>query len=294
MPRPHGEDKHLNCNERILIEKLLKAGWSKAGIAGELQRHDSTIRREIRMGTVEHLNSDLTTSSVYNADRAQDVHDLNAGARGAPVKLMAGRSSVLFISRFIRVKRWSPKVVAARMKEKGMPDALCAKSIYNYINQGRVPGVGSETLWEKRNRRKNARKTLCRLPRKAPQRRKRIDERPDEVASRIIFGHREIDLVVGGKEGGKGALMTLTEHKTRLVRIRKLKDRTQTSVLNALKALERMMGAGPFRTVFKSITADNGSEFLDVESMEKSAFSSRKRTQIYYTAEEMFNLEQAA
>jgi IS30 family transposase len=234
------------------------------------------------MGTVEHLNTDLTTSMVYNADRAQDVRDLNASAKGAPVKLMAGRSAVLFISYYIRVKRWSPEVVAARMKIKGMPDALCAKSIYNYIDQGWIQGVANETLWEKRKRRKNARKTLRRLPRKAPQRRKRIDERPEEVGTRTVFGHWEIDLVVGGKEGGKEALLTLTERKTRFVHIRKLKDRTQAAVLNALGAMERMMGSGAFRAVFKSITADNGSEFLDVESMEKSAFSRRKRTQMYY------------
>lgn len=274
--------KHLNRNERILIEKLLKAGWSKPRIAGELERDYSTIRREIARGAVNHLNSDLTISIVYNADRAQDVHDLNASAKGVSVKLMAARSSVLFISYFIRVKRWSPEAVAARMKEKGMPDALCAKSIYNYIDQGWIPGVANETLWEKRLRRKRARRTLRRSPLRAPQRRKSIEERPGEVDARGVFGHWEIDLVVGGKEGGKGALMTLTERKTRLVRIRKLKDRTQASVLNALKAMERMMGAGAFRSVFKSITADNGSEFLDAQSMERSAFSNRKRTQLYY------------
>jgi transposase, IS30 family len=251
-------------------------------MAEELERSYSTIRREIINGMVEHLNSDLTSSRVYNADRAQDIHDLNASAKGASVKLMAGQSTVLFISYFIRVKRWSPEVVAARMKEKGMPDALCAKSIYNYIDQGWVPRVSNETLWEKRTRRKNARKALHRHPPKAPQRRKRIEERPDEVNERIVFGHWEIDLVVGGKQGSKEALMTLTERKTRLIRIRKLKDRTQASVLKALRSMESVMGSRAFRAVFKSITADNGTEFLDVEAMERSAFSNRKRTQLYY------------
>jgi len=274
--------KHLNYNERIVIEKLLKAGLKKVQVAKELERSCSTIRREVANGTVEHLNSDLTTSMVYNADRAQDVHNLNVSAKGASVKLLAGRSAVLFISYFIRVKRWSPEVVAVRMKEKGMPDALCAKSIYNYIDQGWIPGVSNETLWEKRLRRKNARKTLCRQPPKAPQRRKNIDERPDEVEARIVFGHWEIDLVIGGKNGSKEVLMTLTERKTRMVRVRKLKDRTQASVLKALRSMESAMGTCAFRAVFKSITADNGTEFIDVESMEKSAFSNQKRTQLYY------------
>ena len=41
------------------------------------------------------------------------------------------------------------------------------------------------------------------------------------------------------------------------------------------------MGTGAFRTVFKSITADNGSEFLDHEALERSV-SAGTRTHIYY------------
>ena len=61
--------------------------------------------------------------------------------------------------------------------------------------------------------------------------------------------------------------MTLTERKTRLVRVRKLKNCTQASVLKALRSMESAMGTRAFRAVFKSITADNGTEFLDVESI---------------------------
>jgi IS30 family transposase len=274
--------KHLNHTERILIEKLFKAKWSKAKIAEELERDRRTIEREIDRGTVERLNSDLTKSLVYNADRAQDVHDLNATAKGAAVKLLSGSAAVAFIAYYIGKLGWSPEAVAARMKSKGMPDALCAKSIYNYIDQGWIPGVSNETLWEKRKRRKNARKTVLRHPPKAPKRRKSIEKRPDEVDTRATFGHWEIDLVVSAKNSSKAALLTLVERKTRHMLIRKLNDRTQESVHGALKGIERMMGAKTFRAVFTSITADNGVEFLDVEKMEQSAFSSKKRTELFY------------
>ncbi len=46
--------------------------------------------------------------------------------------------------------------------------------------------------------------------------------------------------------------MTLTERKTRLVQVRKLKDRTQASVLKALRSMESTMGTRVFRAVFKS------------------------------------------
>lgn len=274
--------KHLNYTEHILIKKLLRGGISKAEIAKQLERDYSTVRREVKLGMVERLNSDLITSRVYNADRALDVHELNASAKGAPVELLAGRSAVTLISCYIRVWRWAPEAISAFVRAKGMPDALCAKSIYNYIDQGWIAGIFNESFWEKRKRRQNARKNVVRHPPKAPQRRKSIEKRPDEVDMRESFGHWENDLVVGCKGGSKAVLLTLTERKTRAIRIRKLNDRTQSSVLGALKSIEREMGSGAFRNVFKGITADNETEFLDVEGMHKSAFSGRKRTQMYY------------
>jgi len=109
-----------------------------------------------------------------------------------------------------------------------------------------------------------------------------MDQRPEEVESREVFGHGEIDLVVGGKGTGKPVLMTLIERKTRKSILRKLPDKTQASVLKSLKGIERSMGVEAFRLAFKSITADNGSEFLDVEAIERSGFSRKKRTHLYY------------
>ncbi len=89
--------KYLNWNDRILIEGFLKAGMSESNIAKELARDRRTINREVERGLVEHLNSDLTTHVAHNADRAQDVHDLNASAKGPAVKLKANSVAVKFI-----------------------------------------------------------------------------------------------------------------------------------------------------------------------------------------------------
>jgi hypothetical protein len=42
------------------------------------------------------------------------------------------------------------------------------------------------------------------------------------------------------------------------------------------------MGQKMFRRIFKSITADNGSEFLDIEAIEASVFGTQRRTHIYF------------
>lgn len=273
--------KHLNWNERILIEGFLKSKMKRLWIAEELGRDRRTIAREIERGMVDHINSDLTVTSVYNADRAQDVHELNATAKGPKVKLKTNSTAVEFIRCYIGIKKWSPEAIAARMKQKGMEDAVCSKTIYNHIDKGEIPGVSNETLWEKRNRGKKH-KSLTRRAKRATPPGRGIDERPAEVEDRSELGAWEIDLVVSGKGKGKAALLTLTERKTRKEIIRKLKDSTQFSVVRAMNGIERQMGQEAFKAVFKSITADNGSEFLDFEALEKSVFSRAKRTHIYY------------
>lgn len=278
---PSRKGKYLNWNERILIEGFLKAGMTISQIAEQLGRNRRTVEREIVRGQVEHLNSDLTTSWVYNANRAQDVHDQNVSAKGPSVKLKINSPTVKFICDYIIVMKWSPEAVAAQMKRLNMTDAVCAKTIYNYIGRGEIPGVSNETLWEKRNRGKKHKALHRRAKRGIPQGRS-IADRPKEVADREGFGHWEIDLVVSGKGKGIAALLTLVERKTRKVIIRKIKDKTQSSVIRALNGIERSMGKEAFKVMFVSITADNGSEFLDYLALEQSVTERSSRTHIYY------------
>ena len=45
------------------------------------------IEREIEKGMVKRVNSDLTITYRYSADRGQDVYDLNTTTKGPKVKL---------------------------------------------------------------------------------------------------------------------------------------------------------------------------------------------------------------
>jgi len=273
--------KHLNRDERIQIEGLWKAGLSSSQIALILGRHVRTIERELGRGYVEHLNSDLTCSKVYNADRAQDVHDLNASAKGPPVKLKAHSAAEEIIRLHIVQKRQAPEVVAALMKSAKIQGAVCAKTIYSYIDKGWIQGVSNESLWEKRKRGKTHNSLFRKAKRIAPPGRG-IADRPAEVETREEAGHWEIDLVVGGTGLGKAALLTLVERKSRKMIVRKIADKTQRAVQRALNGIERTMGKEAFKAAFKTITADNGSEFLDVATLERSVFGGSDRTRIYY------------
>ena len=272
--------KHLTKEERVVIERMQGAGYPAPCIAEALGRHKRTIERELKRGMVEHYETSLRKIMVYSSDRGQDVHDLNATAKGPQLKLGRNLKLVNYVRQRIVEHRESPAVVAFRMREKHLDGAVSAKTLYSYINAGLIDGVSNETLWEKRKRRNWNKRTL-RRPRKTPSRRKSIEKRPAAVKKRKQFGHWEIDLIVGPK-GSKAALVTMVERKTRKVIIRKIPDKKQKSVLRILNGIERDCGASNFRRQFKSITADNGNEFLDVDKLQKSCLTKKRRTALFY------------
>ena len=90
-----------------------------------------------------------------------------------------------------------------------------------------------------------------------------------------------MDTVVG-PPGSSHVLLVLTERKTRIEHILLMKDKSQKSVCMALNTLERYYGA-KFYDLFKSITCDNGTEFLDAAGIIKSCRRKKlSRTQLFY------------
>ena len=272
-------NKHLNWEERIQIETLQREGFSEKAIGERVGRPARTIQRELMRGWVTHKTGKYSAEERYSATRGQTVYKECMRSKGRKLKLTPALAEHL--KEHIIEHRRSPEVAAALMKTNGFEHAVCFKTIYNHIDQGLIPGVSNESLWEKRQRNKS-RKTLYRTRKRAIEPEHSIENRPEEVEQRSEVGHWEIDLIVGGKGKGKAVLLTLTERKTRKQIIRKLKDRTQKSVARAINGIERQMGKEAFRSVFKSITADNGSEFLDYETLEASVLGTSPRTHIYY------------
>ncbi len=273
--------KHLNREERILLERMSRGGIPPLDIAAVLDRHPRTIERELQRGRVRHIDSELRQKFVYSSDRGQAVHDLNATARGPDLKLGKNHHLAEFIRFRIVEHKESPDVVAARMLQAGMLGSVCTRTLYRYIDQGVIPGVSNESLWEKRKRAKLRKRRPARVIKRLA-RGSSIGQRPADVETREEFGHWEMDLIVGPTGGSGSALLTLVERKYRHVIIRKLPDKTQASVLKAIRGLERHYGTTRFRKIFKSITVDNGSEFLDFEALEASQRSSIPRTHIFY------------
>ena len=83
--------------------------------------------------------------------------------------------------------------------------------------------------------------------------------------------------MVVGKQGTKPVILTLVDRQTRQSIYVLMKNKTQKEVIAAIKRARRRVG-GNFSNIFKTITADNGSEFLDGEAIKKAA----KCEEVYY------------
>ena len=83
-------------------------------------------------------------------------------------------------------------------------------------------------------------------------------------------------MVVGKRKKGC-VLLTFTERLTREEIIIKIKGKSTEYVVKALNMLERKYGKR-FYSKFKTITFDNGIEFMDYEGMEKSCLRKKQRT----------------
>lgn len=271
--------QHLTYVDRQNIELWLKNGL-KPNEIGQLlgERSVRTIYREIVKGKVELLNSDLTKRVEYSADVAQMKHDRKAKGKGPSLKIGKNHKLVDFIEKKIVKEKYSPAAVLAEAKKQGFEVNICLKTLYNYIDEGLFLHLTNKDLPEKKKRKKrkyhHVRKALhCKG--------KSIEERPVEAEDRTIFGHWEIDTVVG-KQGTKAALMVMTERSTGIEIIRKIESKSQKCIVEELDRMERKLGSKKFREMFKTITCDNGCENLDFEGMERSALTKGKRTRVFY------------
>jgi IS30 family transposase len=95
-----------------------------------------------------------------------------------------------------------------------------------------------------------------------------IENRPCHVEDREEFGHWEIDTVIGSKSKEDESLLTIVERKTRNTLIRKIPAKTAEAVMQEFDQIKDEFGSR-FQKVFKSLTADNGSEFAALSTLKE-------------------------
>ena len=239
--------KHILQADRYTIEQMLKAGHDEAAIAATIGCTRKTLGREIERGTWQRLNgTTYEYEEVYSHDVAQRKHEANGANKGRYAKINDMPELRAFIEVQIKKHKYSPAAALQEAKKEGFSVEISVKTLYNNIDSGEIDVKRDDLL------RKEGWKQDKSKPRKANNNLKgeSIDNRPAAANERLEYGHWEMDLIVSCK-GGTGALLTLTERKTRQEVIIRLPDKTQRAVKRALDRLERRLG-GKFKDKFKT------------------------------------------
>ncbi len=273
--------KHLTERDRYLLEGCLESGLGPKQIAQKLNSHVSTIYREIKRGQVKRINSQLEEYWAYRANAAQYNYEEKVTKRRHSLKIERYKELADYIQEKISRDKHSPDVIIGRIKQEKhkFEGSICTKTLYNYIGKGVFEGVINADLWERCRRRKRKYKRIRAVSLKNTQARS-IEERSEEANKRLKYGHWEGDCVKGSRKS-RSSLLTLTERKAREQIIVKLKRATQEEVKKAMDGLEKKYGSS-FKVKFKTVTFDNGVEFLDWKSLESSISSGKHRTRIYF------------
>jgi len=273
---------HLTERDRFKIEGLLEGKKAASEIAILLRRNRSTIYREIKRGMINRIDYDLREKETYRANVAQA--DYEKQGRNKERLLKIGKDARL--EAYIRIKlideRFSPDAIIGQIKANGLEfeGIITTKTLYNYIDAGFFSGISNKNLWQKRKKKKRGYRTVSRVNTKNRGCRS-IEDRPKKINNRIEYGHWEGDTVKGPQEA-KSGLFTLTERKTREEIIIKIEQATQEAIQAAVDGLETAHGDN-FKVKFKSITFDNGPEFLGWKSLEISLLKpTEQRTMVYF------------
>jgi IS30 family transposase len=197
----------LSLSDRLVIADGLLHGLTLTAIAARIDRHKSTVSREVRAHSVDGLYLPYHADHAATADRARPKQSKLVNNQKLRDAVEDGLS-----------RRLSPEQISHRLV-KDFPDDESMRVSHETIYQalyfqarGGLKREVQQALRSGRTRRK---------PHRAPDRRTprfvdpmiMISDRPAEIADRAVPGHWEGDLIMG--EGNKTAIATLVERATR-------------------------------------------------------------------------------
>jgi IS30 family transposase len=228
---------HLSQNERYQIYSMLEL-LPVADIAKRLDRHESTIRREL----VRNRGG-----RGYRPKQAQVLAD---------VRSLGSRNAVCItpqlwghVDELLRAQH-SPEQIAGCVN-------ISHETVYQHVYADTTGELKSNLRCQKKRKKRYASGANRRG--QIPNRRG-IEERSAAVETRKRIGHWEADTVIG--KAHKGALVTLVERKSGFVLIKKVDFKRADLVSQAMIDL-----LDPVKQMVATMTYDNGKEFAMHETV---------------------------
>jgi IS30 family transposase len=247
--------KQLAREQRYQIYALMKAGLSQTAIARIIGVHKSTISREMRR------NRGLRGYRPKQAHRFAE----HRRAKAAKPRISSETWSLVV---FLLRDDWSPEQISGWLA-KEYRIRVSHESIYLFILKNKRQGGNLHLhLRCRRQRRKrygstNSRGQLVN--------RVSIEKRPAIVETRSRIGDWELDTIIG--KGHKQALVSLTERKSRLTLLSKVKKKSADLVARSVQNLLE-----PIASQVLTLTSDNGKEFAKHQEI-----SSALQADFYFT-----------
>ena len=235
--------------EREEISRQIAAGSSIRQIASLIRRSPSTISREIKRSEVVKT---IYYRAVWSQHRYRRVLCQIHRSRKLDKNPQLREMVYYYLSR-----KWSPQQIAKRLKVLYPNDVsmhISHESIYSYLYVWPRSTLKKEILSCLRRQHPNRRKQKSRQRSFPIRDYLSIEERPAEVAERIIPGHWEGDLLMGSLN--RSAIGTLVERVTRYTLLVKLANKDAPTVRKAFAEEFRQLPTGLKRT----LTYDQGQE----------------------------------
>lgn len=257
---PHMQHTKYRClsdREREEISRGLAVGEKQVRIARRLGRSPGTISREVAR------NSGASGYRAFSA--GQQARTSASSRRHGKQRLMHEKRLRTYVLAGLQ-KRWSPREIVRHM-EIEYPDDMTMRisheAIYQYIYVLPRGSLKKELIHALRQERKHRRKNGGRKGTSEEKRGKiadmlSIEERPQEVADRIVPGHWEGDLIMGKYK--QTALGTLVERGTRYTLLVPLGAKKDAASVR--KAYAKALQSLP-KELAKTLTYDQGKEMSE-------------------------------
>ena len=237
---------HLSLYEREQLAVLKAKGLSFREISKILGRNHATLSREWK--NKAKYGKPYIPCKAHEKARKTAIRQRTK----APLK---NKAVFLYVRHKLRDLNWSPETIAGRLPIDMPGESIHFETIYRYVyNHKKTWGM---KLWRylakhrRRRLKKDGRKVrpvkyLRALP---------LAERPVEVQSRLVAGHRETDNL-GGKVSDQQTVSGTAERKSRYTSLALLKDKTSLTKMRRLKS--KLSKLPP--QLRQTLTIDNGPE----------------------------------
>jgi IS30 family transposase len=237
--------QQLTQEQRYQIDALQKATFTLTQIAAEIGVHKATVSREVRRNR---------GGRGYRPKQAQELTTARKLAASTP--RIAAQTWRLVESR-LRDEQWSPEQISGWLRRKLQP-SVSHERIYQYIYADKRAGG---TLYTHLRCQKQRRKRYGSYSRRGrlPNCRS-IETRPKIVDAKRRLGDWEADTIIG--KNHQGALVTLTERKSKLLLMQRVADKTAAGVEHAVTTLLSKVADH-----VHTITSDNGREFANHQAI---------------------------